>query len=74
MTTFKEKALVAAREFKKKHLRLQVADTVLDAHGHPSRPAVTWSNEDLDPTPPSKRTWKWHNYMSFYVGRWIDHK
>lgn len=33
-----------------------------------------WSNEDLDPTPPEKRTWRWTNFVSFYwalsFGNW----
>ncbi|CAK4030652.1 uracil permease [Lecanosticta acicola] len=46
---------------------LQVHDTALDQHGHrPKGP--TWSNQDLDPTPPEKRTWRWWNYSIFYWG------
>lgn len=46
---------------------VQVPDTALDEHGHrPKGP--TWSNEDLDPTPPEKRTWRWWNYAIFYWG------
>lgn len=45
----------------------QVHDTALDQHGHrPSGP--TWSNEDLDPTPAEKRTWRWWNFVVFYWG------
>jgi NCS1 family nucleobase:cation symporter-1 len=29
---------------------------------------VQWSNEDLDPTPPEKRNWRWWNFMIFYFG------
>lgn len=46
---------------------LQTHDTVLDEHGHPGN-TVTWSNEDLDPTPPEKRTWRWWNFVTFYLG------
>ncbi|KAK5110262.1 hypothetical protein LTR62_006115 [Meristemomyces frigidus] len=45
---------------------IQVPDTALDQHGH--KQAATWSNEDLDPTPPEKRTWRWWNYVIFYWG------
>ncbi|KAH8881722.1 allantoin [Thozetella sp. PMI_491] len=34
----------------------------------PILPASLWSNEDLDPTPPEKRTWTWVNYVTFYWG------
>lgn len=27
-----------------------------------------WSNQDLDPTPPHKRTWHWWNYLLYFVG------
>ena len=37
---------------------VQVPDTALDQHGH-ARTGPTWSNEDLDPTPEEKRTWRW---------------
>jgi hypothetical protein len=35
---------------------IETGDSALDQHGHPGSNA-TWSNEDLDPTPPEKRTW-----------------
>jgi NCS1 family nucleobase:cation symporter-1 len=41
--------------------------TALDQHGHPGT-KQTWSNEDLDPTPPGKRTWRWWNFVTFYLG------
>lgn len=44
---------------------VQVQDTALDQHGHPQK-GPTWSNEDLDPTPPEKRTWRWYNFAIFY--------
>ncbi|QIW98081.1 hypothetical protein AMS68_003599 [Peltaster fructicola] len=35
---------------------------------------MTWSNVDLDPTPPEKRNWRWFNYVVFYwalsFGNW----
>jgi NCS1 family nucleobase:cation symporter-1 len=34
---------------------IETHDTALDRHGHPDS-KQTWSNEDLDPTPPEKRT------------------
>lgn len=34
-----------------------VPDTALDRHSH-GETGPTWSNEDLDPTPPEKRTWR----------------
>jgi NCS1 family nucleobase:cation symporter-1 len=37
-----------------------VPDTALDQHGHAGS-RMTWSNVDLDPTPPHKRTWSWYN-------------
>ena len=40
---------------------VQVPETALDVHG-----AKRWSNEDLDPTPPEKRNWRWYNYVVFY--------
>jgi len=46
---------------------IQTHDSALDEHGHPGS-NVTWSNEDLDPTPPEKRTWRWYNYVTFYLG------
>ena len=45
---------------------VKVGDTSLDRHGHQGK--TTWSNEDLDPTPPHKRTWLWYNYVTFYLG------
>jgi nucleobase:cation symporter-1, NCS1 family len=39
---------------------VMVPDTALDEHSH-SRGSLTWSNVDLDPTPPEKRNWKWWN-------------
>ncbi|KAL4971013.1 permease for cytosine/purines, uracil, thiamine, allantoin-domain-containing protein [Aspergillus stella-maris] len=27
-----------------------------------------WSNQDIDPTPPSKRNYRWHNYLLYFVG------
>ncbi|KAH8671952.1 uracil permease-like protein [Tricladium varicosporioides] len=48
---------------------IQTHDTALDRHGHPdSGSGSRWSNEDLDPTPPEKRTWKWWNFVTFYMG------
>jgi len=46
---------------------IETRDTALDKHGHPDS-RQTWSNEDLDPTPPEKRTWRWWNFVTFYVG------
>jgi len=52
---------------------IQVHDTPLDEHGH-RQSGPTWSNEDLDPTPPEKRNWRWYNYIVFYwalsFGNW----
>jgi hypothetical protein len=52
-TTFKEafRSREGFRNF------IQTHDTALDQHGHPGSKA-RWSNEDLDPTPPEKRTCK----------------
>jgi NCS1 family nucleobase:cation symporter-1 len=46
---------------------IQTHDTSLDQHGHIGT-KQTWSNEDLDPTPPDKRTWRWWNFVTFYLG------
>jgi NCS1 family nucleobase:cation symporter-1 len=46
---------------------IETTDTSLDQHGHNDSPQ-TWSNEDLDPTPPEKRTWRWWNFVTFYLG------
>nr|POE77586.1 allantoin permease [Quercus suber] len=46
---------------------VQLPDTALDQHGH-SKGGPTWSNEDLDPTPYEKRTWRWWNFVIFYWG------
>ncbi len=46
---------------------IQTHDTALDKHGHLDQ-SQRWSNEDLDPTPPEKRTWRWWNYVTFYAG------
>ena len=52
---------------------IRTHDTQLDSHGHPGHDS-SWSNEDLDPTPPDKRTWRWWNYCTFYFsisfGNW----
>ncbi|KAI9692296.1 MAG: hypothetical protein M1822_006527 [Bathelium mastoideum] len=52
---------------------IRTDDTQLDKHGHPGK-GSSWSNEDLDPTPPEKRTWRWWNYCTFYFsvsfGNW----
>ncbi len=43
--------------------------TEVNEHGDVvSRDIKGWSNEDLDPTPPEKRTWTWVNYVTFYWG------
>ncbi|KAF5871457.1 putative uracil permease protein [Botrytis fragariae] len=42
-----------------------VQDTALDRHSGSNK---VWSNEDLDPTPPEKRTWRWWNFVTFYLG------
>lgn len=47
--------------------RIQVGNTVLDEYGQKTTGPV-WSNEDLDPTPPEKRTWQWWNFVVFYCG------
>jgi len=69
------KASVAAKQRNLKHAFsswhnlhewIQVGDNSLDQgdkHG-----TSTWSNEDLNPTPPEKRTWRWWNFAIFYWG------
>lgn len=55
---------------------IEAPSSTLDAHGrqNASDDDSRWSNEDLDPTPPAKRTWRWQNYVSFYwalsFGNW----
>ncbi|TGO52362.1 hypothetical protein BOTNAR_0327g00080 [Botryotinia narcissicola] len=44
---------------------MTVQDTALDRHSGSNK---VWSNEDLDPTPPEKRTWRWWNFVTFYLG------
>lgn len=46
---------------------ITVQDSALDQHSHAGS-NKTWSNEDLDPTPPEKRTWRWWNFVTFYLG------
>lgn len=52
---------------------IEAPSSALDAHGL-ANPSSRWSNEDLDPTPPRKRTWKALNFVSFYwalsFGNW----
>ncbi|ROV99851.1 hypothetical protein VSDG_03116 [Cytospora chrysosperma] len=55
---------------------IEAPRSAMDAHGREAHSPndSRWSNEDLDPTPPSKRTWRWTNYVSFYwalsFGNW----
>jgi NCS1 family nucleobase:cation symporter-1 len=72
-TTFRQtasqKAAVLQNAFKSREgfkYFIETRDTALDQHGHTG--GQTWSNEDLDPTPPEKRTWRWWNYVTFYLG------
>lgn len=44
-----------------------VEDTALDQHGNEGS-SLTWSNVDLDPTPPERRTWAWWNCESIDTG------
>jgi NCS1 family nucleobase:cation symporter-1 len=73
-TTFRQTASKKATVFKDAFRSregfkyfIETRDTSLDKHGHNDSPQ-TWSNEDLDPTPPEKRTWRWWNYVTFYLG------
>jgi NCS1 family nucleobase:cation symporter-1 len=50
---------------------IQSPHRLFDAQGQPilyDAHTAQWSNEDLDPTPPEKRTWRWPNYATFYWG------
>ncbi|KAK3939995.1 allantoin permease [Diplogelasinospora grovesii] len=48
---------------------IEAPQTELDEHGNViHREGHRWSNEDLEPTPPEKRTWSWVNYVTFYWG------
>ncbi len=74
IASFKARTSARAQAFKHAftspqafHRYIQTSDTELDAHGHPGS-KTTWSNVDLDPTPPAKRTWRWWNYVTFYLG------
>ncbi len=61
-------AFTSWRAFKK---WLEVPETDFDEHSRDPavrRPNYRWSNEDLDPTPEEKRTWRWPNYVAFYWG------
>ncbi|KAF3764179.1 hypothetical protein M406DRAFT_330529 [Cryphonectria parasitica EP155] len=55
---------------------IEAPSSTLDLHGRQvhSESDSRWSNEDLDPTPPAKRTWRWQNFVSFYwalsFGNW----
>lgn len=55
---------------------IEAPASALDSHGRASHSDkdARWSNEDLDPTPPAKRTWAFSNYVSFYFalsfGNW----
>lgn len=56
----------AFRSWEEFRFWIQTQDTPLDEHGNAKN--ATWSNEDLDPTPPDKRTWRWWNFVTFYLG------
>jgi nucleobase:cation symporter-1, NCS1 family len=51
----------------------RVPETALDEH-NTNKGGMTWSNVDLDPTPPERRNWAWYNYFVFYFvlgfGNW----
>ncbi|KAF4624327.1 hypothetical protein G7Y89_g13845 [Cudoniella acicularis] len=52
---------------------VQTRDTALDRHGHPDS-SSRWSNEDLDPTPPEKRTclnW-WQSILVIFASQFIS--
>ncbi|KAL3475606.1 permease for cytosine/purines, uracil, thiamine, allantoin-domain-containing protein [Aspergillus californicus] len=39
-------------------------------HGHSryDENGQIWSNQDIDPTPPSRRNYQWHNYLLYFIG------
>lgn len=41
---------------------LRVEKSINDGEGH------VWSNQDIDPTPPEKRSYHWHNYLLYFIG------
>ncbi|KAI1480299.1 uracil permease [Daldinia eschscholtzii] len=49
--------------------RLEVAKEKVRLHGDESRHEQTdqWSNRDLIPLPPSRRTWGWFHYFGFWT-------
>jgi nucleobase:cation symporter-1, NCS1 family len=47
---------------------IMVPDTALDKAGN-SGSRITWSNVDLDPTPPERRTWRWYNCKNAIISR-----
>lgn len=62
-----EDARITFSSWKAFQERIQVGNVILDQNGNKIG-GPTWSNEDLDPTPPEKRTWRWWNYVIFYWG------
>ncbi|KAL4795187.1 permease for cytosine/purines, uracil, thiamine, allantoin-domain-containing protein [Aspergillus venezuelensis] len=41
---------------------IRVEESIHDENGR------VWSNQDIDPTPPTKRNYRWHNYLLYFVG------
>ena len=77
MAGFKEKvaskkqAVKEAFSSKEAFLRaIEVRNTIEDGTttGHYKRADPRWMNEDLEPTPPEKRTWGFKTYCMFYFG------
>lgn len=59
----KENASTAFKSWEDFKRWIEVPVTALDEH---SKSNITWSNVDLDPTPPERRNWKAWNYFVFY--------
>ncbi|KAJ9156488.1 Uracil permease-like protein [Pleurostoma richardsiae] len=47
---------------------LQVKDTLAEGQTYYEKANPEWMNEDLEPTPPEKRTWGFRTYCLFYFG------
>lgn len=67
---FTDKVRHDAREFRHAFSSWQAfvkyLETNPDASGNPDAARNKWSNEDLDVSPPSHRTWGWYDYAAFW--------
>jgi NCS1 family nucleobase:cation symporter-1 len=56
----KAKLAVTTREGFRDAIEVKASDFAPSAHG------FTWSNAQIDPTPPSERTWTWFHYFAVW--------